>query len=337
MASYATGPRATPTVDPPRVFVVGASGMLRCHATASGEMLWQKDFVEELGTRIPAWGISSAPLVDGERLIAIVGGVPDGEVVAFDKQTGEELWRALPADAGPGYGQPVLIEAGGKRQLIVWHPAGLASLDPTSGAVYWQEPWEVPMGMTVSTPVRSGSYLLVSQFYGGSLMMRLGRDRPTASRLWQVGGTSEMPDETRALHALVNTPVIEGDQFYGVCSYGQLRGLDARNGERFWESRQLVEPGRWASAHFVRQRDRYFINTDQGDLVIARFSRWGYEEIDRTHLIEPTTNSAWGRGAGDPRPSDRIVNWSHPAYAHRRVYARNDREILCASLEGQPE
>jgi hypothetical protein len=82
----------------------------------------------------------------------------------------------------------------------------------------------------------------------------------------------------------------------------------------------------------VRRGDRYFVNNDRGELIIARLSPRGYEELDRTHLIEPTTSTAWDR-PGQQRPSDRIVNWSHPAYAYRRIFARNDDQILCASLE----
>jgi hypothetical protein len=187
--------------------------------------------------------------------------------------------------------------------------------------------------MTVATPVMSGNYLFVSQFYGGSLMMRLAGDRPDALQLWQVAGRSEMPDETEALHSLITTPVIEGDYVYGVDSYGHLRCLDAKSGSRVWETLEMTELGRWAAAFMVRRGDRYFVNNDKGELIIARLTPLGYEEVDRTHLIEPTTNSSWGRRRGRRRPSDRIVNWSHPAYAYRHIFARNDEQILCASLE----
>lgn len=331
-ASYATGPRATPTVDRGRVYVVGATGVLRCVAALTGNLIWEKDFARDYGTTIPTWGIASAPLVHGDRLIALVGGVPDAKVVAFDKRTGKEVWRALPADSEVGYGQPVLLHAGGATQLVVWHPSALSALDPVTGALLWEERWEAGMGMTVATPVRSGPYLLVSQFYRGSLMMHLDGGAPVASRLWQIGGPSELPEDTRSLHALITTPVIDDDHVYGIDSYGQLRCLDARTGERIWESEDLVTPGRWAAGFIVRRGDRYFVNTDEGDLVIARLSRRGYEELDRTRLIEPTTNSAWGRRRGLRKPGDRIVNWSHPAYANRHVFARNDHEILSASL-----
>jgi outer membrane protein assembly factor BamB len=307
--------------------------MLRCVATLNGKLIWKKDFAQDLGTRIPTWGIASAPLVDSDRLIAIVGAEPDGKVMAFDKRTGKELWRALAADSEVGYGQPVIIRSGGARQLIAWHPTALSALDPETGQLYWEERWEAGMGMTVATPVMAAPYLFVSQFYGGSLMMQLAADRPSAARLWQVGGKSELPDDTRALHALISTPVISGDYVFGVDSYGELRCLSALDGERIWHSSELTPPGRWGTAFIVRRGNRYFINNDQGDLIIARLTPKGYEEIDRTHLITPTSNSAWGRQRGRRRPSDRIVNWSHPAYANQHIFARNDEQILSASLK----
>jgi hypothetical protein len=75
----------------------------------------------------------------------------------------------------------------------------------------------------------------------------------------------------------------------------------------------------------VRHGDRYFINNDRGDLILARLTPAGYQEIGRTALIKPTSNPGNRRALG-------AVNWSHPAYANRRIYARNDEEILCASL-----
>ena len=98
-----------------------------------------------------------------------------------------------------------------------------------------------------------------------------------------------------------------------------------------WESwDQLIgEHARWATAFFVRHGDRYFINTDNGDLVIAELSPDGYREISRTHLIEPTHPYVQRREHGP------VVNWSHPAYANRHVVARNDQEIIRVSLAAE--
>ena len=216
--------QAAQPVDGDRVYVVGSTGRLWCLDVETGDVVWQTDYVEEYGTSVPTWGITSAPLVDDNRLIAIVGGKPDPLVVAFDKFTGEELWRAVEAGPEMGYAQPVIYEAGGARQLIIWHPGALVSLDPATGDTYWEQPWELPFGLTVATPVRTENYLMVSNFFRGSLMMRLNSDRPDATMLWKGSGRSELPDETDGLHALITTSIISGDHIYGIDSYGELRG-----------------------------------------------------------------------------------------------------------------
>ena len=139
--SWPNGPRATPTVDGDRVYVAGADGKLLCLDVKSGAILWKKDYVKDYGADRRKWafdwGFASAPLVDGDRLIAMVGGRPDAKVVAFDKMTGKELWRALSSTTELGVAQPIIITAGGTRQLIIWYPGAVASLDPVTGKVLW--------------------------------------------------------------------------------------------------------------------------------------------------------------------------------------------------------
>jgi outer membrane protein assembly factor BamB len=322
--NWAIGPRATPTVDGDRVYILGATGVLLCLKADTGEIVWQKDYVRDYGTNLPTWGMTGAPLVDGNRLICLVGGDGNAKVVAFDKLTGREIWRALPSDSEPGYAQPIIISAGGARQLIIWHPKALSSLDPATGRVYWEHPMHVEAGMTVATPVQSGQQLLVTSFYNGSMMVLLDEHKPAARVLWK--GTSDSEIQTDGLHATINTPVIQGDHIYGICSYGQFRCLRRENGERVWETQAVTkERARWASGIMVRNADRLFINNDRGELVIARVTPQGFHEISRTQLIKPTSPP------GNRRELT-YVNWSHPAYANRHIYARNDEEIICASL-----
>jgi outer membrane protein assembly factor BamB len=254
--SYPVGPRATPTVDGDRVYIVGATGTLICLRVQTGDVVWQRDYAKDYGMQMPHVGITSAALVDGNRLIAIVGGQPDAKVMAFDKMTGKEIWRALPSDSEQGYCQPVIFEVGGIRQLIIWHPAAVASLNPATGNVYWQQPFRTNMGMTLSTPVLSGSRLLVSSFYNGSMLLDLVGGG--ARILWK--GKSDSEINTDGLHAVINTPVIEGGYIYGICSYGQFRCLNLNTGERVWETMEVTkEKARWASGLIVRQGNRYFI------------------------------------------------------------------------------
>ena len=113
-----------------------------------------------------------------------------------------------------GYSPPVVYEAGGKRQLIVWDPQYINSLDPKTGKLHWQQAFNVKGGMSVTTPVLSEGNLLVSQFYGGSMMLELSDTEAAAKLKWKGNSNSEMPDQTDGLHSLITTPIIEGDTIY---------------------------------------------------------------------------------------------------------------------------
>jgi len=323
---YASGPRATPTIDKDRVYALGASGDLVCLRTDDGTELWRTNFTRRFGTELPPWGMTAAPLVYGDLVIVVAFGNPDAKVVALDKFSGEEVWRALSStDSGPGYSQPILIEVEQRSSLIVWHAGALAALNPSNGELQWEQPFRVRMETPVATPVWSDPHLLVSAFFNGSRLYEVG----SAGAELQWSGSSDSGITTDGLHALMNSPVIDGDYIYGVCSFGQLRCLRLSTGERVWETQAVTrEKARNASAFVVRNGDRYFINNDRGELIIATLSPDGYHEISRTHLINPTSKPGARRELG-------AVNWSHPAYADRHIFARNDEEIICASLAAE--
>ncbi len=326
---FANGPRTPPTIEGGRVYVLGAAGMLSCFDAETGALAWRIDSTTEYGATVPVYGVAQAPLVEGDVLIAVLGGEPDAKIVGLDKETGEERWRALGMTSETGYSSPIVIEAGGVRQVIFWHASALVSLNPQTGDVYWEQEFRNTGGLAIASPVRSGPYLLISQFRTGTMMMRLNNDRPEASVVWRGQGRSELPHLTKGLHAMMSTPIIIGDHLYGVGSYGELRGLDARTGERLWQTDALAPQERFGTAYFVRNGDRYFVTNDAGELIIARFTPEGYEEIDRTPLLEPTLRT---QGGASGRWNDRTVLWSHPAFANGHVVARNDREIVRVSL-----
>ena len=179
--------------------------------------------------------------------------------------------------------------------------------------------------MTVAVPVQVGAQLFFTTFYDGPMMLTLNQDRPDATVAWKGSSNSEI--RTDGLHAVLATPIIDGGYIYGICSYGQLRCLNARTGERLWETQAAtVERRRWASGYMVRNGDRVLINNDRGELIIARLSPEGYDEISRTKLIAPTSPPG-------NRRELRFVNWVHPAYANRHIYTRNDEEIVAFSMD----
>ncbi len=323
--SYPAGPRTTPLVRDGRVYNLGAEGHLFCFDAETGKVIWSKHFATDFGTKTPVWGFSSNPILDGDKLIVFVGG-KGSTAMAFHKDTGKELWRSLDSETehGPGYSSPIIIEAGGKRQLIVWHPAGLSSLDPETGKPYWTQPMTLQSGMSISTPRLSGDELFVSAFYNGSMLLKLDDKEPTSSVLWRRHGQNERL--TDALHCVISTPVIDNGHIYGVCSYGELRCLDLKNGDRKWETFAATsgKSARWGSAFITKNGDRYILFNEQGDLILADLTPKGYHEISRAHLLDPT---------GPAQRRD--VVWVHPAFAHKNVYVRNDKELTSVSLAAE--
>jgi outer membrane protein assembly factor BamB len=315
--SYPAGPRATPTVHEGKAYTLGAEGNLFCLEAPSGKVLWSRDFKTDYSAKTPVWGFAAHPLIDGNKLICLVGG-EGSVVVALDKDSGKELWRALSAKE-PGYCPPMIYEFSGKPELIVWHPEAVNALDPQTGKVYWSHKVDARSGLSIPTPRKSGDRLFITSFYNGSLLLRVDSDTPSV--VWQSKKVSEK--ETDGLHSIMATPFIVDGYLYGVCSYGQFRCLKADTGDRLWETFEPTtgKSERWGNAFITKTGARYFLFNEKGDLIIAKLTPEKYGEISRAHLLEPTNK--------DP---GRPVVWSHPAYANRCVYARNDKEIICVSL-----
>jgi hypothetical protein len=183
-------------------------------------------------------------------------------------------------------------------------------------------PLEPAFFMSIAAPRKSGDYL----FAGGhskSLLLKLAADKPDATEVWRG-------EKGKSLTPINMTPFLEDGMIYGVDQPGQLRGVKVETGERVWETFLPVlgkeekpdfKGGGTGTAFLVKNGDRFFVFGETGHLIIARITPKGYEEVSRFKLLEPTSN-AFGRS----------VVWSHPAFADKCVFARNDKEIVCASL-----
>jgi outer membrane protein assembly factor BamB len=319
---YPAGPRASVTINGGKAYALGASGRLHVLDAANGKILWQKDLDQEYTIEMPIWGIAAAPLVVEDVVILQIGG-QGACIVALQTDSGDEAWRALGDRAQ--YTAPILVHQAGQPVVLCWTGDSVAGLAPQTGKVLWRFPWKpVQMPIGIATPVVERDRVFFTSFYDGSLLLRLLQDRPEVEKIWQIAGRNEK--NTEALHSIISTPVFENGYIYGVDSYGELRCLDAATGNRVWENRTAVPRARWSTIHFVKNGDRYFLFNERGELIIARLSPRGYDEISRAKLLEPTMDQLRERGG---------VCWSHPAFANQHVFARNDKELVCASLAAE--
>ena len=314
--SYPSGPRCTPTVVDGKVYALGAEGNLWCLTAEKGDVVWSHELKKEYKTEAPYWGFSSHPLVEGKLLYCVVGG-EGSAAVAFDKDTGKELWKSLTAQ-NVGYSPPTLVSGGGRKHLVIFTTESLNGLDPATGKPLWSVPIDVQFQMPIMSPRQSGDLLYAGGVGNKSVLLKLSEN--SAEEVWR-GKT------TTGIYSVCSTPLIDGETMYGVCTNGELRAVDFKTGKRLWETYVPTTGNRRANsgtAFLVRNPkvDRYFLMSETGTLFIAKLSPTGYEETGKAKLLEPTTD-AFGR----------LVVWSHPAFANRQMFARNDKEIIAVSLQ----
>jgi outer membrane protein assembly factor BamB len=313
--SYPAGPRATATVRDGKVYTLGAEGMLLCLNAATGQVLWQHDLKKEFAGETPMWGFTCHPLCDDTRVYCLTGG-QQGVITAFDKDNGKVLWQSVPAPE-IGYSTPTLIQAGGRTQLVFWHPKAIVGLNPESGHVYWSVPIEPMYGMSIMAPLRWNEFLFVGGIGNQSVLLRLDAGEPRVTEVYR--GTPRT-----SLYSVCAPPIVHDGILYGSCQQGHFRAVKLESGERLWETFQPTtgkDRASSACAYVVRNGDRFFLFNEKGDLIIARLTPEGYHELSRAHVLDPT-NEAFGRD----------VVWCHPAFADRCMFVRNDKELVCFSL-----
>jgi outer membrane protein assembly factor BamB len=305
------GPHATPVIADGKIFTLGRMSDLLCLDATSGRVLWHNNLPKQYGTTEDLRGFSSSPIIEGKLIIIVIAKSPQASIVAFDKDSGRQVWEAL--DEIPSNSSPIAITAAGRRQIIVWAYKSVAALDPAAGKILWRQPVNAGPAYTVATPVWKDDRLLLS-----GLMLKLNSDMPGVSILW--------PEELKPSRINVSdtsTPLLQDGLVFSPASKGQLLCLDAATGRQLWQADQVSESKSGASIHLtsVPSIRGVLLFTDRGDLILSRLTAAGYQEISRFHLLEPTADF----GA-------RKMAWVPPAYANRCVFARNDKELVGASL-----
>ena len=317
---YPTGPRASVSIQDNKAYSFGTMGDLYCLDATSGKVLWYVDGKTDYSIDYPIWGLSASPLIYKDLLIIQMGAKPDACLIAFNKDSGEEIWRSLSDKAS--YSSPIIIEQAGKEVLVCWTGDHLAGLNPATGDVYWTVPCNRRKSViNISMPVYFPPYIFLSSFYDGSMLIKLGKDELKAELIWERKGESER--KTDALHCIISTPFIKDKYVYGIDSYGELRCLDMMTGDRIWTDSTLVPYGRWSNAHFIRQGKNIWAFNEKGELILGEYTPGGFKDLGRLELLKPVRVSPNPRGG---------VNWAFPAFSGRKIYARSDALLVCYEI-----
>jgi outer membrane protein assembly factor BamB len=275
---YGPGPHSTPLVAGNLVFAPGVTGKLHALDKQTGRVVWSHDLWAQMGGRKQGRGYSCSPIAYGTNVILTLGG-PGQAVVAFDQKTGRVAWKNGSFDPGPS--SPLLITVDGQEQLVVFHADGIAGLDPTNGATYWNHPHKTDYGLNISTPVwGEGNLLFMSSAYsGGSRVLELKQSagKTAVRELWF----------NRRLRLHIGNAIRLGDIVFGASGdFGPaiFTAVHVRTGETAWQERGL------ARASGVYADGKLILLDEDGVLALARPDAKGLNLVSKTDVL---TNRSW--------------------------------------------
>jgi outer membrane protein assembly factor BamB len=295
--SNGDGPRAAPTVEGDRVYVLGSRGHLAALDKETGEAAWTVDYAEAFESELPIWAFTSAPLVEGELLVMETGGSGERAIAALHKRSGEVRWTAQGATIA--YSSPIALDLGGRRQLVFLLKEKLVALD-RNGQELWSFPWASDGGIKPALPVflPPDRVLAGASYDIGAVLVKLDASGTSAEEVWS----------SRFMRTHINTAVALGDHVYGFDT-GTLRCLDARTGERGWAKRGL------GKGSLIYADGMFIILSERGKLVLAEATPERYRELAAHQILE-------GRC------------WTAPSLANRQLYLRNHTELVRLDLDG---
>jgi outer membrane protein assembly factor BamB len=274
---HGKGPKSTPVVAGGRLFTLGITGVLSAWDAASGRLAWRKTFEAAHRATAPAFGTAASPVVDGERLIAFVGGDNDGALTAFDVKTGSELW--VWKGDGPGYASPVVATWDGVRQVVTQSQNALVGVAADTGALLWKRELKTPYEQNSVTPIVSAGLVIYS-----------GLDAPlTAVRPVKKGAafTLETVWTNPDVASYLSTPVLEGGRLYGLShkKKGQWFCVDAASGKTLWltDGRQAENAAILAGAGVL-----FLLDTD-GSLTVAAADASGWKPLRKWSVAQSAT------------------------------------------------
>ena len=290
------GQDSTPTVDGNSVFAAGRQGQFFCLNKATGAVVWSKDFVKDFGATVGKWGYSGSPLVLGKMVMIDVGG-KGASAVAFDKTTGDVIWKA--GDDAQGYSSPYAFTQDGKQLVAFFNAYGLVVREVAEGKEVMRFPWGTKYDVNAATPIISDGKIFIAAGYGhGGALVPLGSGEPKS--IW----------ETKNMRNHMNSCVLWKGNLYGF-DEAMLTCMDFATGDVKWQQKDL---GKGA---LIMADGKLIIQAEDGRLVIAEAAPEAYKEISKTPAVAKRS-------------------WVSPVLANGKMYCRNNNgETVCLDVSGK--
>ncbi len=252
-AGHGPGPKATPTFHQGKLYTQGMSSQLRCFDAGDGKVIWEHDLLKKYDAVGPQFGTSASLLIEGDLVIALVGGWKKGAIVAFERETGKERW-STPCD-GPAYCSPIAVDLTGVRQIITLTRGEFLALAPKDGRLLWRMEYATAYEQNSVTPVVWKDLVIISGYGKPTLAIRVKRDGDqfTTEEVWK----------NSRLRMYMSSPVVSGDYLYGHDQGGRMVCIELATGKTMWFGGSL---GDYAS--IIRVGDRLLCLDDFAQLTV---------------------------------------------------------------------
>ncbi|HET9370477.1 MAG TPA: PQQ-binding-like beta-propeller repeat protein [Vicinamibacterales bacterium] len=307
--SFGAGPHATPLVVGDRVFSAGTNQQLFAFDKRSGRVLWSHDFIKEFKSPellirpVVKVGYGCSPIAFRDTIICSVGG-PGQSVMAFRQSDGVVVWKS--GDFLTSSAAPILIEIGGRPQVVFLAGGSVTGLDPDTGTILWSHPHDPGNDLNCTTPIFGPDNVLFmsSAYQAGSRALRLTQkgDVTDVDELWF----------TNRVRFMFLSAVRVGDFVYGTTGdFGPafLTALDIKTGQSAWQVRGF------ARASLIHADGKVIAMNEDGDLALARLSPTGAEILSRAKIFD-------------------TVSWTAPTLVGTTLYARDREKIVALDLGG---
>ena len=287
---YEGGPGASPTFDGDVVYTLSKDGDLFCFEAKNGEIVWKKDISENPGMARPTWGFSCSPLVKGKLLILNAG----TSGLALNKETGTVIWHN--GKEAAGYATPVPFKMNDREALAIFAGKAIVALDPESGRILWQFPWETHRGINAADPIISGNDVFISSGYNYGCA-RLNIKDGKATEIWR----------NKNMRNHFNSSVLWNGYIYGF-DESQLKCLDFKDGSVKWGQKGL------GKGSLMIADGKLLILSEKGQLVLAEINPNEFKEISKAQILQG-------------------LCWTVPVLAGGKIYARNAKgDLVCIDV-----
>jgi outer membrane protein assembly factor BamB len=296
------GSGSTPTVDGNRIYTLGVSGDLVCLDLA-GKIIWRKNLVTDFGGKVPEWGYSESPLVDGEKVIVAPGG-RQATLVALDKFSGKVVWKAqVPEGDGAQYASAIIANVQGERQYIQFLSGGVVGVSANDGAYRWRFNEPANESANCPTPLFRDNYVFAATGYnhgGGLAKLEKGPNGIVAKPVYF---TKRMQNEHGGM-------VLVGDHVYGF-DRANLTCMDFKTGQVKWFNRSVGE----------------------GSLTFADGHLYARGENGLVALVAATPEAYQEKARFTPGDRSGKTAWPHPVVTGGRLYLRDQGVLQCYDVK----